>query len=57
MLLSLDQPKYLSAQITGGHGSSSEISDTPSWSPVGKIDAKYLAPYLEQRDTVAGGTA
>jgi sulfide:quinone oxidoreductase len=57
MLLSLDKPKYLSAQITGGHGSSSEISDTPNWSPVGKIDAKYLAPYLEQRDSVAGRTA
>jgi sulfide:quinone oxidoreductase len=57
MLLSLDKPKYLSAYITGGHGSSSEISDTPSWSPAGKIDAKYLAPYLEQRDALAGRTA
>jgi sulfide:quinone oxidoreductase len=54
MLVSLDKPKYLSAHITGGHGSNSEISDTPSWSPAGKIDAKYLAPYLEQRDAVAG---
>ena len=57
VLLSLDKPKYLSAQITGGHWSSSEISDTPSWSPVGKIDAKYLAPYLEERDRIAGRTA
>lgn len=57
VLLSLDRPKYLSAQITGGHGSSSEISDTPSWSPAGKIDAKYLAPYLEERDRIAGRTA
>jgi sulfide:quinone oxidoreductase len=56
VLLSLDKPRYLSAYITGGHGSSSEISDTPSWSTTGKIDAKYLAPYLEQRDAVAGGT-
>jgi sulfide:quinone oxidoreductase len=54
VLLSLDKPKYLSAHITGGHGSSSEISDTPSWSPAGKIDAKYLAPFLEQRDSLAG---
>jgi len=57
MLLSLDKPKYMSAQITGGHGSTSEISDTPSWSPAGKIDARYLAPYLEQRDSVTGRTA
>ena len=57
VLISLDKPKYLSAQITGGHGSSSEISDTPSWSPAAKIDAKYLAPYLEQLDRVAGRTA
>lgn len=54
VLISLDKPKYLSAHITGGHGSNSEISDSPSWSPAGKIDAKYLAPYLEQRDRVAG---
>ena len=57
VLISLDKPKYLSAQITGGHGSSSEISDTPSWSPAGKIDAKYLAPFLEQRGRVAARTA
>jgi sulfide:quinone oxidoreductase len=57
VLLSLDKPKYLSAQITGGHGSSSEISDSPSWAPAAKIDAKYLAPYLEERDRIAGRTA
>ena len=57
VLLSLDKPKYLSAHITGGHGSGSEISDTPSWSPGSKIDAKYLAPFLEQRDRVAERTA
>jgi sulfide:quinone oxidoreductase len=56
VLISLDKPKYLSAHITGGHGSSSEISDTPSWSAVGKIDAKYLAPFLEQRGRVAART-
>jgi sulfide:quinone oxidoreductase len=56
VLISLDKPRYLSAHITGGHGSSSEISDSPSWSPAAKIDAKYLAPYLEQRD-IAGRTA
>jgi sulfide:quinone oxidoreductase len=55
MLLTGTAPKYLKAHITGGHGFSSEISDTPSWSPPVKIAAKYLAPYLDERDH-AGST-
>jgi hypothetical protein len=39
--------------VTGGHGSSSQISEEPTWSPPMKIAAKYLAPYLELRDRVA----
>jgi hypothetical protein len=50
MLLTGGKPKYLSARVTGGHGFSSEITDTPAWSPAVKIAAKYLAPYLDQRD-------
>jgi sulfide:quinone oxidoreductase len=50
MLLGGEKPLYLSAHITGGHGSSSTISETPIWSPPAKIVARYLAPYLEQRD-------
>jgi sulfide:quinone oxidoreductase len=53
VLLGADKPLYLSAHVTGGHGSSSEISDTPSWSPPTKIAARYLAPYLESRDHAA----
>jgi sulfide:quinone oxidoreductase len=53
VLLGGDKPLYLSAHITGGHGSSSEVSDTPMWSPAAKIAAKYLAPYLESRDQAA----
>jgi sulfide:quinone oxidoreductase len=53
ILLGGDRPLYLSARLTGGHGSSSEISDTPTWSPPTKIVAKYLAPYLEARDKAA----
>jgi sulfide:quinone oxidoreductase len=53
MLLTGNAPKYLQAHITGGHGFSSEISDTPSWSPPAKIAAKYLAPYLDERDHAA----
>jgi sulfide:quinone oxidoreductase len=50
MLLTHEEPRYLTAHITGGHGFSSEITDTPTWSPGRKIAAKYLAPYLEERD-------
>lgn len=49
MLLTNEEPRYLTAHITGGHGFSSEITDTPTWSPPNKIAAKYLAPYLEKR--------
>jgi sulfide:quinone oxidoreductase len=50
MLLTNEEPRYLTAHITGGRGFSSEITDTPTWSPPSKIAAKYLAPYLEKRD-------
>jgi sulfide:quinone oxidoreductase len=55
VLLGADKPLYLSAHVTGGHGSTSEISETPSWSPPTKIAAKYLAPYLDARDRLAAG--
>ncbi len=53
VLLGAEKPLYLSAHITGGHGSSSEVSETPTWSPASKIAAKYLAPYLESRNEAA----
>jgi sulfide:quinone oxidoreductase len=53
VLLGAEKPLYMSAHVTGGHGSSSEISETPTWSPPSKIAAKYLAPYLESRDQAA----
>jgi sulfide:quinone oxidoreductase len=49
ILLGGEKPLYMSAHITGGHGSSSEVSDSPTWSPPTKIAAKYLAPYLDAR--------
>jgi sulfide:quinone oxidoreductase len=55
MLLTNDRPRYLSAHITGGQGFSSEISDTPTWSPPRKIVARYLAPYLEKLDQESAG--
>ncbi len=57
ILLGGEKPLYLSAHITGGHGSSSVVSETPAWSPPTKIVAKYLAPYLDQRDRTVGGVA
>ena len=57
ILVSLQKPLYLSAHLTGGHGSSSKISDTPPSEPTAKIAAKYLAPYLEERDRIAERTS
>jgi sulfide:quinone oxidoreductase len=50
VLLGGPKPLYLSAHITGGHGSSSAISDDPGGAHRAKIEARYLAPYLEERD-------
>jgi sulfide:quinone oxidoreductase len=50
MLLTDGKPVYLTAHIAGGYGFSSEITDTPTWSPPVKIAAKYLAPYLDTLD-------
>jgi sulfide:quinone oxidoreductase len=51
MLMTYDKPYFMSAQITGGQGYSSEFSSEPLWQPVGKIAAKYLAPYLDSLDS------
>jgi hypothetical protein len=47
------KPRYLSARITGRHGCSSQIAETPAWSPPTKIVARYLAPYLDQSNTAS----
>jgi sulfide:quinone oxidoreductase len=46
VLMTGEKPRYLSARVTGGHGFNSQITEAPTWSPVNKIDAHYLAPYL-----------
>lgn len=56
ILLGARQPLHLRADITGGQGTSSKLSETPSWSPATKIAARYLAPYLEARDRLAAST-
>jgi sulfide:quinone oxidoreductase len=47
------RPLYLSAHITGGRGSSSEVSEAATSEVPTKITAKYLAPYLESRAAAA----
>jgi sulfide:quinone oxidoreductase len=50
MLLTAEKPLYLTARVNEDRGFDSEISDTPTWSPVNKIAARYLAPYLAGLD-------
>lgn len=53
MLLTGDKPLYLTARIAGGHGFSSEITDSPTWDPPNKIVAKYLARPIWTRATAS----
>lgn len=46
LLLTGDEPMYLEAQLTGGHGSTGTISSDPLWWPGGKIAAPHLANHL-----------
>ena len=48
VLLTDERPRYIHAQLTGGHGFSSEFSETPIEGHADKIAARYLAPYLER---------
>src|ERR1041385_1735015 len=50
MLMTYEQPYFMQARITGGHGFASQFSSEPLWSPVAQISAKYLAPYLDLLD-------
>ena len=49
MLLGGERPLRLRGYITGGHGSSSEVTELTDLDPARKIDATYLVPYLESR--------
>lgn len=53
ILLGAETPLYLHAHVTGGHGSASQASTEPLWSPAEKVVARYLGPYLEARDRAA----
>ena len=46
MLLTGDDPLFLSARVIGGQGFESEVSREPLWSPPDKVVADELGPYL-----------
>jgi sulfide:quinone oxidoreductase len=46
MLLTGEDPIYMTARITGGQGFSSEVSDGPMWNPPTKIASRYLSRCL-----------
>jgi sulfide:quinone oxidoreductase len=46
LLLTGGTPRYLSAQLTGGYGDSSQVSLEPLWWPPAKIAGRHLAPAL-----------
>ena len=50
MLLTDGSPLYLTASLSGSRTLSSEVSETPAWSPPTKIAARFLGPYLERLD-------
>lgn len=57
MLLTGERPLYLTASLAGGQGSSSEVSDVPTWSPLSKVASRYLAPHLAALDAEQGAGA
>jgi sulfide:quinone oxidoreductase len=48
MLLTGGSPRYLRAELTGGYGATSTVSDEALWWPPAKIAARYLAPALAE---------
>jgi sulfide:quinone oxidoreductase len=46
VLLGGESPLYMSAHVTGGHGSTSEVSEQPDFSLLDKVDARLLSPHL-----------
>ena len=48
-----DRSLHMQARVTGTHGSASTFLTEPESKPVEKIDARYLAPYLESLGAAA----
>jgi sulfide:quinone oxidoreductase len=55
LLLTGTEPKYLRAEIGGGHMYASTAGESPLWWPAGKIAARYLSPYLAEHADLAFG--
>lgn len=57
VLFTGDGPLYLRATITGGESVASTASQHCPWWPPHKVAARYLAPYLADRDEAGRDTA
>jgi sulfide:quinone oxidoreductase len=46
LLLGGERSAFMSVELTGGGGDTSEVSDEALWWPAGKIVGRYLSPFL-----------
>jgi sulfide:quinone oxidoreductase len=51
VLLTGEEPRYLAAKLTGGHGFASHFSDAPIEGAASKISGRYLTPYLASHES------
>ena len=55
VLLTGGKPRFIEAELTGGAGFNSTVSDVCPWDPPAKIVARHLGPYLARGDRHAVG--
>jgi hypothetical protein len=53
MLFTGRSPLYMSAHVVRDRGIDAEVSSEPLWSPVEKVAAEELGPYLAGRQSQA----
>jgi sulfide:quinone oxidoreductase len=46
VLMTGEEPRYLTGELTGGHGETSVLTEQMLWWPPGKVAGKYIAPFL-----------
>jgi sulfide:quinone oxidoreductase len=49
LLLTGDTPRFMRAEVSGGHGEDWAVSESALWWPPAKIAGRYLSPYLALR--------
>jgi sulfide:quinone oxidoreductase len=49
LLLTGTAPRFLQAEISGGHGETSTVAHTPLWWPPTKVAARHLGPLLASK--------